>query len=108
MTPENYEKPWTQRELGIVIKLREVYKPKEIAHIVGRTERAIHRVLSLQKQKHGIVYPKLRHGRLKYDNAVVNAWREQVKHGAHYKDLGVHPVIVSRAFKAQMYGELIG
>lgn len=78
---------------------------------MGRTEGAIHKLLSLQKTKTGIAYPKLRHANLKYDKETIAKWRKAVRETRQtYKKtaaaLGVHPVILCDRLAREVRGEL--
>ncbi len=100
---------WTPERTAEVHYLRRNgHKPAEIAEIVGRTETAIHRLLSLEK-KRGIVHEPLRHGNLKWDKAVVDEWRALAR-SLHQCEIaekyGVHPAFVSQKFAADVHGEL--
>lgn len=102
---------WTLKEKLLARKLRQNGKtPLEIANILERTEGAIHRILSLEK-KDGIVYPKLRHGRLKYDKERVASWRALWSSGISQKSIAkaenINPVIISVKLKQELYGELV-
>lgn len=94
-------------ELTIIHRLRQTLTPAEIAAIVNSTPGAISRLLSAEKKKYGITYPKLRHGLLKYDKQIIAEWRSLKQQGKIYKDMGVHPGIVCRAFAKDNHGEVL-
>lgn len=96
---------WTPNEIALLNRLRRSFKPAIIAKMIGRTETAVNRMLSIQK-KNGVIHPKLEHGNTKYTTLTVDNWRERVGAGAKYRELGVHPVTVSRKFKEQLYRDM--
>lgn len=95
----------TLEEAHLIRSLRAVHKPEEIALIVGRTKTSIDSFLSKQRAK-GFTFPKLRHARLKYDLAKATEFRVSIKSGMKYKDIGIHPSIISRTLAAEIRGEL--
>lgn len=61
----NYYK---NNEINQIIKLRMANThPQDIATILGRTKHAIDRILSLEKVRRGISYPKLPHKDIKWN-----------------------------------------
>lgn len=101
---------WTTENICRVVRLRQHSHPKNIAEIMGCTESAINRILSIEKQKRGIEYPKLRHGKLKWDKAIVAQWRvlmKQMKRSEISELYGVNPAVISRKFAADLHGELV-
>lgn len=56
-------RPYTIPEIRRVVKLRMAgWHPVEIADIMERSQSAINRLLSIERQKHGHTYPKIRMG----------------------------------------------
>lgn len=96
-------------EINLIRRLRQRYKPEEIAKMVNRTEGSIHRILSLERKK-GADFPKLKHGNLKYDAEKANEWRNMVRASLNYRDIqemqGVNPATISRVLTADARGEL--
>lgn len=57
-------------EMSQIIRLRMAcVHPQEIAAMVGRTKEAIDRILSIEKATRGLIYPKLPHKDIKWNNA---------------------------------------
>jgi len=104
------KKPYSVSELSLIKRLRYTHKPAEIAIIVGRTESAINRIISIEKKK-GYCVPKLRHGNLKWDKEKVSHWRGLLQKGFNYSTISitehVHPVVISRKLAQEIHGELI-
>jgi hypothetical protein len=102
-------KRYPTSEKTLIKRLRLHYKPAEIAQMTGRTEGAIKQILYHESLK-GVKFPKLRHGRLKYDSQKANEWRELIRAGLSYQDIktlqNVNPVIISRVLAADSRGEL--
>ena len=100
-------KRYSPDEISRIRRLRQKYKPCEIAKMVGRTEGAIDRLLSLEKKK-GAEYPKLKHGSLKYDKDKAAAWRDKVRAGMRYDDLepGIDRATIWRVLASEARGEL--
>lgn len=89
---------WTIELKQRVHRLRREGKyPDEIALLIGSTESAVNRILSLEKQR-GIKHDKLKPRHLKYDKETVAKWREMRKGGMTYPQmsaiLNVHPVAI--------------
>lgn len=91
-------------------RLRQRYKPKEIAKMLGRTEAFIKKILWMEKQK-GAEFPKLKHGNRKRDTQTALNWRNMIRCGMKYKQIQVvehvHPAVISRVLAAEARGELI-
>lgn len=104
-------KPYSSTEILRIVRLRMAYKPLEIAGMTGRTESAIVRILSLEKRRTGITYPKLRHGNLKYDKQLASRIRLKIKQGMKYKQIreldGLHLSQISRTLAADARSELM-
>lgn len=108
MTKHN--QTWSDDDIAYAIRLRQTMKPEEIAPLVGRTEASVSYMLSVEKHKRGITYPRLRHGNLRYDKAAIQQWRNLAR-TSNYKEIkkkfNVHPVYVSYKFAADLRGEVV-
>lgn len=100
---------FTLEEIAMIKRLRSSHKTHEIAAIMGRTKGSIDQLLHREKRK-GAVYPKLRHGRLKYDCKKAEEWRNMVRKGFSYSDIkreqGIHPVTICRVLALEARNEL--
>jgi hypothetical protein len=100
----------TTTEIARIVRLRMAYTPAQIAEIVHRSKCSIVTVLSLEKKKTGIIYPKLRHGNLKYDKERAAQLRQMIKMGMKYREIkqkeGLHISQISRILAADARGEL--
>lgn len=102
-------KHYSRLEINRIKFLRMTMKPAEIAIIVNRSIGAIHQILHREKKK-GAVFPKLKHGRLKYDCKKAQEWRDMLRNGMNYRDIkriqGISPVTISRVLSAEARNEL--
>lgn len=107
MTPR---KPYTTSELLHIFRLRMAYTPAEISELTGRTKHAVSRVLSIEKKRTGIIYPKLKHGNMKHDKQKAMKLRLMIKSGMKYRMIreseGLHMSQISRILSADARGEL--
>lgn len=110
-----WKRPFSTKERVVIKSLRFSHKPAEIAQIIkemfppGRSVGSIYQLLHRETQK-GCQFPKLRHGKLKYDKQKAQELRDLVRKGFKYKhihqEIGIHPAIISRLFAAEIRGEL--
>ena len=102
-------KPLSEGDISIIRRLRQRYKPGEIAGMVGRTKGVIKWVLSLEKRK-GAEYPKLKHGNMKHDIAKAQELRSMIRNSMKYKQIyeiiHIQPAVISRLLAAEARGEL--
>lgn len=71
---------YCNHEITQIIHLRMAgTHPQEIAMLVGRTKNAINRILSLEKYRRGLVYPKLPHKDTKWNNARIEDIAQQTR-----------------------------
>ena len=93
----------------IIRRLRQRYKPEQIADMVGKTKHAVECILSREKAK-GADFPKLKHGNMKYDKTKAQAWRDMIRNSMNYKQIQeinhVQPAVISRILAAEARGEL--
>lgn len=104
------KKTYIDGEISYIVRLRATKKPREIAEITGRTEGAINRILSLEKKRLNLSYPKLRHGRLKWDKAKVAEWRVKAKTMKQYQIAELDNIkapFISKKFSMEIHGELL-
>lgn len=102
-------KPYTRHDLSRIYRLRAYFHPSEIAEIMNRTPGAIAVLLSRARAK-GMVFPKLRHARCKYDRTYAATIRAWVRGGMTYRAIwsthGIDPAVISRILAAELRGEL--
>lgn len=99
----------TPEQIANIRNMRKIYKPEEIAAMMGKTPGAIHLILHREKKK-GTTYPRLRHGNLKHDKAKAAEWRNMVRAGNNYKDIeeieGIDSSVICRTLALEARGEL--
>lgn len=67
-------KPYQQGEIRYIVKLRMAgWHPHEIAEIVERTRCAIHRLLSIEKKRNSLSYPKIEHKNTRWTRERIEA-----------------------------------
>ena len=100
---------YQSNDISIIRRLRQRYKPHQIAEMTGRTINAIKVVLSREKAK-GADFPKLKHGSRKYDKIKAQEWRGMIRNSMKYKQIQelhhVQPAVISRILAAEARGEL--
>lgn len=105
MTP----RPYTRHDLTRIYRLRQYFHPSEIAEIMNRSPGAI-AVLLTRARANGMVFPKLKHARCKYDMAMAGVVRAWVRGGLTYEAIhtqhGIAPAVISRLLAAELRGEL--
>jgi len=68
-------------EISQIVRLRMANThPQDIANMTGRTKTAIDRILSLEKMRRGIEYPKLPHKDTKWNQAKIEDIANMTKH----------------------------
>lgn len=101
-------KTWSEDEKRRAIKMRRAcVRPEVIAETLGRSLGVTRNILT----RSGVKFPRLRYKNLKYNLAAVQRWRDLERAGytrAQIRDKeGVHPVIISRKYAQEIYGELM-
>lgn len=108
-------RPYINEELALIKQLRFTHRSVEIVEILklrfppGRTKCAVDYIITAARRE-GTVFPKIRHGNLKWDKNKALELRRKIKSGLTYRKIkeidGIDPAIISRTLAREIRGEL--
>lgn len=104
----NLRKPYGEHLSEIIRCRMNGMHPREIAEIYRRTQGAIDRILSIEKHKRNLTFPKLKHGNTRWTperiEAVARQWGEKTLEQLGKENAGVSASRISQLMAIRAAG----